>query len=324
MTPTIAAITMLSKFENDVKNSEAQVIDYCHRKVGEVEVVYNEFQAFAGTNSQYLMPGQELIITAGVGAFSKAARPNVSVDGAGVALNSEGVAEYKSTVGGPGNYVKNVNISFVKPDGSSATISKKVEYSVGSPTGASVSADAVRVLYIGLDNPLTVLGGSAGDEKTTATMSGGSLTKTGPSKYIANRLGSPGTATINVTVEGKTTPFQFRVKRVPDPVAMVGSSSGGQIPANSIKAQQGVRADLRDFVFEGVKFEIVSFVLYATGRGFEEQPQFSQNAGAYFNADSKRILEKCRPGSTVVLDEIRARGPAGDIRQLPAIPFNLK
>ncbi|HEX8331308.1 MAG TPA: gliding motility protein GldM, partial [Segetibacter sp.] len=226
MTPTIAAITMLSKFENDVKNSEAQVLDYCHRKVGEVEVVYNEFQAFAGTNSQYLMPGQELIITAGVGAFSKSAKPSINIDGAGVGLNPEGVAEFRTTVGGPGTYTKNVNISFVKPDGSVASISKKVEYTVGSPTGANVSADAVKVLYIGLDNPLTITGGTAGDEKTSANMAGGDLRKTGPSKYIA-RVSSPGEATINVTVEGKTTPFKFRVKRVPDPVAMIGASSGG-------------------------------------------------------------------------------------------------
>jgi hypothetical protein len=153
-------------------------------------------------------------------------------------------------------------------------------------------------------------------------MTGGDLRKTGPSKYIA-RVGSPGTATINVTVEGKTTPFQFRVKRVPDPVAMVGASTGGRIPANSMKAQPGVRADLKDFVFEGVKFDIVSFVLYATGKGFEEQPGISQNSGAYFNAESKRILEKCRPGSTVVLDEVRAKGPDGNVRQLPPLPFNL-
>lgn len=89
MAPTVASITMLSKFENDVKNSESLVVDFCHRKVGEVVVVYDAFQAFAGTNSQYLMPGQELVITAGVGAFSKSAKPSVSVDGAGVGLNAE-------------------------------------------------------------------------------------------------------------------------------------------------------------------------------------------------------------------------------------------
>jgi len=322
MTPTIAAITMLSKFQNDVKNSEAQVVEFCHRKVAEVEVVYDEFQAFAGTNSQYLMTGQELVITAGVGAFSKAARPTVTVDGAGVGLNAEGVAEYKSVVGGPGTYSKTVNISFTKPDGTLANIPKKVEYTVGSPTGASVSADAVKVLYIGLENPLTILGGSAGAEKTSASIDQGNLVNKGNGKYIAT-VNSPGKATINVTVEGKTTPFEFRVKRVPDPVPMVGASQGGRMAANAFKAQPGVRADLKDFVFEGVRYDILGFVVYATGAGFLENPGISQNPGAYFTEDSKRLIERFKPGTTVVLDEIKARGPDGQTRPLPPMAFNL-
>lgn len=322
MTPTLAALTMLSKFENDVKNSESQVVDFCHRKVGAVEVVYNEFQAFAGTNSQYLMPGQELVITAGVGAFSNAARPNITVDGAGVSLNAEGVAEYRTTVSGPGTYTKTVKISFVKPSGQVATVDKKVEYTVGSPTGASVSADAVKVLYIGLDNPLTITGGIGGAEKTIASIDKGILVSRGGGKYIAN-VTAPGKAIITVTAEGKPTAFEFRVKRVPDPVPMVGASQGGRVPVNNIKAQQGVRADLRDFVFEGVKFEILGFTVYATGRGFEEQPGISPNPGAYFNADSKRILNNLRPGSSLIIDEIKARGPGGDTRSLPAMAFNL-
>lgn len=326
MTPTIASITMLSKFQNDVRNSEAQVVDYCHRQIGAVEVVYDEFQAFAGTNSQYLMPGQELVITAGVGAFSKSARPSISIDGSGMALNQQGVAEYKTTVGGPGSYSKRVHITFIKPDGTPGSLDKEVQYTVGSPTGASVSADAVKVLYIGLPNPLTVSGGSAGAEKTQANIDGGggsSLQSLGGGKYIA-KVSSPGKATINVTVEGKTTPFDFRVKRVPDPVAMIGQSSGGLIATNALKAQQGVRADLRDFVFEGVKFDIVSYVFYATGAGFTETVGTAQNSGPYFNADSKRILERCRPGTTVVIDEIKARGPDGGVRVLPTMAFNLR
>ena len=326
MTPTIAGITMLSKFENDVKNAEALVVDFLHRKIGEVQVVYDDFQGLVGTNSTYLMPGQELVITAGVGAYSKAARPNISIDGSGVPLNADGLAEYKTKVGSTGSYSKTVNITFVKPDGTPSSITKKIDYSVGSPTGASVSADAVKVLYIGLENPLTILGGSAGDEKTQASMDNGDLRKVGPGKYIAT-VSSPGKSTINVTVDGesgkKTTPFEFRVKRVPDPVAKIGTSPGGRLQANIIKAQQGVRADLENFVFEGVKFDIVSYVVYATGAGFTENPGISQNSGAYFNEGSKKVLEKCRPGSTVVIDEIKAKGPGGDTRVLPPMAFNL-
>ena len=41
MTPTIAALTILSKFQSDIKNSESQVIDYLHKQIGEVQVVFN-------------------------------------------------------------------------------------------------------------------------------------------------------------------------------------------------------------------------------------------------------------------------------------------
>ena len=72
MTPTIAAMTILSKFQNDIKNSESQIVEFCHKKVGEVQVRYDQFQAIASQSSEYLMPGQELRIQGGVGAFSKA------------------------------------------------------------------------------------------------------------------------------------------------------------------------------------------------------------------------------------------------------------
>jgi gliding motility-associated protein GldM len=319
MTPTIAAITILSKFQNDVRNAEAQVIDFIHSKVGEVEIVYDEFQAFAGTNSQYLMPGQELVITAGVGAFSKAARPNITVDGAGVGLNAQGVAEYKTNVGGPGSYTKRVKISFVKPDGTPGIVERDVQYTVGSPTGASISADAVKVLYIGLDNPLTVSGGTKGAEAVSVNISQGSLTNQGNGKYVA-RVSNPGKATINVTVDGKTTPFEFRVKSVPDPVAMVGNSKGGRIQANAFKAQAGVRAELENFVFEGVKFTVTGYTIVFQGAGFPELA-FRQVSGNTFNS-VRDLLEKSRPGTVVTIDEIRASGPGGT-RSLPPLPFNL-
>ncbi|HEX3935264.1 MAG TPA: hypothetical protein VHW43_11335, partial [Puia sp.] len=44
MTPTVAALTILSKFQSDVKNSESQVVDYLHKQIGEVKVVFNKFE----------------------------------------------------------------------------------------------------------------------------------------------------------------------------------------------------------------------------------------------------------------------------------------
>ena len=78
MTPAVAAITILSKFENDVKNSEAMIVDYCYQQVGAVKQVFNSYEPLVGQSSNYLMPGQELTITAGIGAYNAEAKPIVT------------------------------------------------------------------------------------------------------------------------------------------------------------------------------------------------------------------------------------------------------
>jgi gliding motility-associated protein GldM len=265
------------------------------------------------------MPGQELTITAGIGAYNSAARPVVTIDGASAPLNSNGVAESKFVVGGPGTYTRKVHITYTNQStGQTESKDFPLTYTVGSPTGTTVSADAVKVLYIGLDNPLSV-SSNVGDEKIQASIDNGSLTKTGAGKYVAN-VSKPGKATVHLVVDGKPQDYEFRVKTVPNPVAKVGNNSGGVMKANEFKAQFGVRADLENFVFEGVKFNIVSYTLVLTGAGFP-QLKYQQVTGASFES-VKNFIEQTRPGTTVTIDDIRAQGPDG-IRRLPPIVFNL-
>ena len=75
MTPTVAALTMLSKFQNNVKNAESGIVTYCQSKIGAVEVIWIKTGVLVGQSSNYLMPGQELTVTAGVGAYSSCSRP---------------------------------------------------------------------------------------------------------------------------------------------------------------------------------------------------------------------------------------------------------
>ena len=324
MTPTIAAITILSKFENDVRNSSAQVIEFCHKQVGQVEVIYDQFQAIASQSSQYLMPGQELVITAGVGAFNKNAQPNVAIDGSSVALNAEGVAEYKTTVNSPGSYSKKVTISFKKPDGTIGSVDKEIKYTVGSPTGVFASAEKVNVLYLGLDNPIRMSGGTKGAEQINATIDNGTITRSDNSGLYIASPATAGYAVVNVSVGGKTTPFRFPVKRIPNPTPMIGSYGGGTVSVNNFKANVGIRADMGDFIFEGVKFNVAQYTIVCTGKGFENTgPKFAVVNGAYFTSEVKGYIESCRPGSSVLVTDITVEGPDGR-RKLPgSMAFNL-
>jgi len=316
MTPTIAAITIMSKFQNDVRNSESKAVEFCHKQIGQVEIIYDQFQAFAGTNTQYLMPGEELVITAGIGAFSKAAQPSISIDGANVALNAEGTAEYKTRVGASGTGIKRVRISYAKPDGTTAVVEKEIKYTVGIPAGLTVSTDKTRVFYKGLENPLSVTGGG-GDEKVNVSIegAGASLRKAGPGQYIVTctQLG-----TVNVVAnDGKNVQkIAIPVKRVPDPIVVVGGSAGGAMPANVFRVQSGAIAELRDFVFEGVAYKVMSFMLICTGKGFDE-PEFAEvNSASFKDASAQTLIRRCQAGTTVTIGEIKVLEPGGGSRKL--------
>lgn len=321
MTPTIAAITILSKFQNDVKSSEAQLVDYFHSQIGQVEVVYDAFQAFAGTNSTYLMPGQELIITAGVGAFSNKSRPEISIDNKVQPLNADGAAVWKTTVGGVGTKKVLVNIKFTKPDGTIQTIPKEIEYTVGSPSGASVFLEKMNVLYQDVENPLTISGGSVGSEKVSVRFTGGEIKKLGGDKYVVIPNKS-GLAQIIVTADGKSTPFEMRCKQLPDPVVTVANSTGGAISAATFKAQGGIIAKLKDSDFD-FPFKVVSYRLGAKGGSISTYQEFS-NQGPRWTGDAASIVNKATPGTSIFFDEIRVLGPGGKVRSIPSIYFNLQ
>ncbi len=323
MTPAIAAMTILSKFQNDVKNSESQVVEYCLSRVGRVVFNYDQFQVIANSSATYLMPGEDLTINAGIGAYSSKATPNVTVNGASATRTAAGDYEVKTKAEtSPGKYTKHVVITYTDPnDGKLKTVTKDIPYTVGSPTGASVSADAVKVLYIGLDNPISVSGGNVGDERIGFNLDNGSFTKDKPGHYIV-RPGKPGKADITLTIDGKPQTFPFRVKSVPDPTGMVGASKGGPTKVNDFKAQAGVRAELENFVFEGVQFTVTGYTIVCQGAGFSEGLQYRQVSGNSFNS-VRDMIEKCRPGSAVTIDEIKVSGPGGG-RQLPPIQFNLR
>ncbi len=313
MTPSVASITILSKFQNDIKNSESQVVEYCHKEIGEVEIIYDEFKALAQPSTQYAMPGEQIVITAGIGAFSKAAKPTITIDGAVVPLNADGAAEYKMTAGASGAYAKKVRISYSKPDGTTATIEKEVKYTVGVPSGLVVSTDKTRVFYQDLPNPLSVTGGGGGgDEKVNVTVEGNgiSTSKVSAGQYIIT-CKQLGTAVV-IASDGKNNQkITIPIKRVPNPLATVGGKAGGQIPANVFRVQAGVAAELRDFVFEGIKYDVVSYIVYFTGTGFTENIGYADVTGPYFSTEAKALLKKCQPGTTVVIDEIKVNGPGG-------------
>lgn len=319
MTPTVAALTMLSKFQNNIKNAESEIVTYCHNQIGAVKVIYDQFAALVGQSSNYVMPGQQVQITAGVGAYSKAAQPQITINGSPASLDADGRANYTVTASGAGDRSVPVVVRYVKPDGTSETKSFDVKYTVGTPGGAAVMLDKMNVFYIGVDNPVTISSGTGWD-KTKVSMSGGSLTSAGGPGKFKVRVSGGTTASITVSSDGKPSTYGFRIKQIPDPVFMVGNSEGGRIQSVVFKNQNYARAELKGFDFE-YRFSIVSATVYFSGANFPTTQQASISGGSLAGIQAQ--LAKCIPGTSVNFDNVRVQGPGGPVRSIPGQGFIL-
>ena len=325
MVPTVAGLTILSKFQNDIKTSENKVVAFCHQKVGEVKVVFDSYAAIVGQNSNYLMPGQQLEIKAGIGAFSKAAQPTINIGGANVAIGDEGYALQKVDAGGVGSHTVPVRISFFnQTTGKDEVKEVNVEYTVGS-ANASIALDKMNVLYIGVDNPVTIAASGGGDDKVQATITGGggSLTRVGAGKYIARVNSVTDDARITVSVDGKVAgASQFRVRTIPDAQAYVGGQpSGANINAAAFKAQGGVGAGIKNFPFE-LSYDVVSYTF--TCDTDDDIVSVPGSGAAFAGAVRNAINQHVQAGRTVTIDNIRVKGPDGRTTTAPSLVYYIK
>ena len=316
MTPTVAALTMLSKFQNNVKNAESQIVTYCHNKIGAVEVHMDQANILVGQNSNYLMPGEELVVTAGVGAYSSTVKSSITVAGTPINMVA-GQGEYKRTVSGGGEQTIEVNGSFIGEDGKPVPVHKTIKYTVGTPGGAAVMLDKMNVFYIGVDNPVTI-GSPTGWDKTTVSMSGGTISGTGSKRTV--RVTTVGNASITVTADGKPTTFPFRIKRIPDPIFKVGPNSGGRVQSVIFKNQQFCRADLENFDFDA-RFAVISATVYFAGANFANVQTATINGGSLASLSAQ--MAKCIPGTSVTFDNVKVQGPDGSVRVIQGPGFIL-
>ena len=196
---------------------------------------------------------------------------------------------------------------------------KEFSYEVGERS-VTVSADKMNVLYVGIDNPLSIsAAGVRGELNVSAD--GINLRKDG-GRYIAKPK-RKGIATFNVS--GKdlaTTSFKFRVKRIPDPVIKLGNKPGGNIRAAEFKVQQGLIPVLEGFDFDA-KCQVQSFEVARVPKS--DDVQASRNTGGRFKGEAKRIVERAKRSDTYYFDKVKVRCPGDEVgRNINGLIFHIK
>ena len=148
---------------------------------------------------------------------------------------------------------------------------------VAQKPNSVVSAEKMNVLYIGVDNPMAISVPGVSSDKVHVTISGGggtlkpNTTATGGAGHYFATVTTVGKATITVTAkigDKDNIPmgsFDYRVKKVPDPVATIANSKGGTVNKNILAAGTLI-PQLENFDFE-LFFKITGFKMTIAGKG---------------------------------------------------------
>jgi gliding motility-associated protein GldM len=323
MVPKVAALTILNKFKNDVKNTDAMCMDRLAKEAVSVEVTLDKFEPLVSSKSSYVLVGDKYEATIGLGAYSTAIVPEVFVGGRQIEVK-DGKATYSVPASASGTFKVPTLVKIPKRSGGFEEAKGELEYTVGVPAGAAVMLDKMNVVYIGVDNPITVSSG-AGAEKTNLSANGGGMTiakGAGPGKYVVRATTPDMKAGLTVSVTGgKTSPFPIRVKRIPDPIPTLGGRlRGGNAQPGTIKAQTGIVPVLDNFDFEA-RFNVESYDMVFVSKG---EIFRSTTSGPLFNTQMQTVLSRAKPKDVIYLEEIKVRGPDGTPRKIGQIVFTIQ
>lgn len=323
--PIVATITLLTKFQNDIKVAESEVITHLLRAINLTDFKFDTLAPKVIAPTSYVLLGQEYKADVFLAAMSSTSNPEIIVNGKPLPV-SGGVGIFTDRPGSEGLKKWGGSIRVKKPDNTYTEYTFESEYMAAKPA-AVVSADKMNVLYIGVENPMSISVPGVANENISASISGGggSLAKKGGPSYIA-KVTSTGEASINVSakMDNKQVPmgsFKYRVKRVPDPVAKVANITGGNLAKNVLLAQTAVIPVMENFDFE-LFFKVTSFKLTVVPRGKDLQ-EFDSNNNLITPA-MKTALSNLRPGDKAYFEYIRAVGPDGTTRSLNAVNITLK
>ncbi len=320
--PVVAAVTILTKIQNDLLYAEGEALNSLLSQVDAGDVRVNKLDALVIPNSRMVMRGGQYSADIVLAAVDTTARPRIFVNGRQLADG-----HFATPVGTAGKFTYNGYLEVPHGDGTVTRHDFASEYTVIEPM-ATVSATMMNVLYAGINNPvgISVPGVAMGD--ISASMTGGTLQRSGDN-WVARPTAAPGstaTVTVTATIDGRSTQVgttTFRIRRLPDPTAFIaytdskGNSDhykgGRPFSKTLLLAANGLSAAIDDGLLD-TPFTVLSFETVIFDSMGNAIPEVS--AGAQFSPRQKQAFQRLRRGSRFYISRIKAKGPDGTTRDL--------
>jgi gliding motility-associated protein GldM len=324
--PLASIMTLLSKLQIDVKNAEANLLNYLYSKIDASSYKFNKLDAQVIANSAIVLKGEEYKAEIFLAAIDTTVDPEIIVGSTKMPI-VDGKAVYKFIANETGTFKWSGVLKYKTPEGVIRSYPFDKEYQVTAPS-VTISPTKMNVFYRGLGNPVDVSVPGIAKENLRIEMTNGKITPSGNQFLVyptdLDELGRRTKVSVYAKVSGVDKlmgTMDFRVKKVPDPVAKIANLAGGNIKKEDLKLEDGMLAVLVDFDFD-LKFVITQFDVSITGAGGYVSTWKSTNNR--FTDEQKKQFSNLAMGSIIYFDNIRAKGDDGTNRPLDPISFKIR
>ena len=319
--PLIAVLTFLSQYQVDASTQESKIVESLYASVSADDMKFTTVDAQVISSKNYIMEGDSFKASISIAAFDSTQTPTIIVtdvfigdtlpdyshgDTIPVALDGKGM--YSIPARGIGVQKRAAKILLTTENGVKE-YEEIFEYQVAKPM-AVVSPTKMNVFYRGVPNPIEISVPGYSPEDLTVSGTNVTLKRIKAGQYEATvRDKAKGDAKITVKADGRTIgkPIEFRLKRIPSPVASINGKKEGVMSKGKLSKAQGIAASLSNFPFD-LKYKVESFDVRLTDGEYTRTIKVKGNK---FNAEVREKILKLKPGSDISFTNIRAKGPDG-------------
>ena len=330
--PAVAAVTLLSKLQSDVRYAEREVLHTLVQNIDVKDIRVNALSAFVIPSSQTIVRGDRFSARIVMAAVDTTQVPDIYIGNQKVTLNN-GLYEticnrtgYETICNRTGDFTLAGYMETVNGNGDHIRRDFSQKYTVVDPS-ATVSADLMNMLYAGYNNPISVSVPGVPSNKIQASMTNGTLQSVGPGKYIArpSKIGQDATITVVSTNTGRPQQmgqYTFRVRKLPDPTPYISMKDehgnptrykGGGLAKSQLVAANAIGAAIDDGILD-IAFRVQSFETVFFDNMGNAVPMASD--GASFSERQKDTFRKLARNRRFYVSRVTVVGPDGLTRTL--------
>lgn len=325
--PVIAAVTLLSKIQSDLRYAEGEILHALQKNIDEGDVRVNQLNAYVIPASKTVMRGGKYSANIVLAAIDTTQAPAIYIGGQKLPEDRNGLYEF--VCGKTGIFDFSGYLEVPHGDGTLTRHDFTSSYTVIDPT-ATVSATMMNVLYAGIDNPISISVPGIPTQAVQATMSGGTLTRSG-NGWIARpgKVGQDVTITVTASMEGRSqivNTTTFRVRKLPDPMPYIAYKDdkgneqrykgGKPFSKRVLLSAPGIQAAIDDDLLN-VSYRVLQFETVFFDSMGNVIPEVSD--GASFSQRQKDAFRRLSRGKRFYISRVKAVGPDGIERDLSPI-----